>query len=84
MLAQTSISFSCFKAAVYHFFKIFKEKALTLLDSLCPLMHLLFTIQPTAGWLQSGFCSQHSVKSAIMMKVTKEFPIPKPNEYYFI
>lgn len=74
MLAQTFLSFSYFKAAVFHFFS---EKALTL------FVHL-HTSYSLFNPLQSGSCSQHSVKSSIMMEVTKDFPIPKSNEYYFI
>ena len=78
MLAQTFLSFSYFKAAVFHFFsEIFKGKALTLFVHLCT-SYSLFNL------LQSGFCSQHSVKSSIMTEVTKDFPIPKSNEYCFI
>ena len=78
MLAQTFLSFSYFKAAVFHFFsEIFKGKALTL------FVHLR-TSYSLFNPLQSGSCSQHSVKSSIMMEVTNDFPIPKSNEYYFI
>lgn len=78
MLAQTFLSFSYFKAAVFHFFsEIFKGKALTLFVHLCT-SYSLFNL------LQSGFCSQHSVKSSIMTEVTKDFPVPKSNEYCFI
>lgn len=48
MLAQTFLSFSYFKAAVFHFFKIFKEKALTL------FVHF-WTSYSLFNPLQSGF-----------------------------
>lgn len=48
MLAQTFLSFSYFKAAVFHFFKIFKERALTL------FVHF-WTSYSLFNPLQSGF-----------------------------
>lgn len=77
MLAQTFLSFSYFKVAVLHVYsRILKGITLTLSVYFCT-SHSLFNP------LQSGFCSQHSAKSAIMMKVTKEFLIPISNEHDF-
>lgn len=78
MLAQTFLSFSYFKVAVFHFYsRILKGITLTLFVYFCT-SHSLFNP------LQSGFCSQHLAKTAIIWKVTKEFLIPIPNECYFI
>lgn len=77
MLAQTFLSFSYFKVVVLHVCsRILKGITLTLFVYLC-------TSHSLSNPLQSGFCSQHSAKSAIMMKVTKEFLIPISNEHDF-